>query len=79
MAIKIGMLKWKLAWALVVGVLIGIIGIFAFDGLPLVSAQSDTTAPTVSSVAITSDPDENDADLGAYMVGPIWRQHCAID
>ena len=69
MAIKIGMLKWKLAWALVVGVLIGIIGIFAFDGLPLVSAQSDTTAPTVSSVAITSDPDENDADLGAYMVG----------
>ena len=34
-----------------------------------VSAQADTTAPTVSSVAITSDPDENDADLGAYSTG----------
>ena len=29
----------------------------------------DTTAPTISSVAMTSDPDENDADLGAYIVG----------
>ena len=47
----------------------GIIGLFAFDGLPSVSAQTDTTAPTISSVAITSDPDEDDADLGAYMVG----------
>ena len=52
-----------------VGVLIGIIGLFAFDGLPSVSAQTDTTAPTISSVAITSDPDENDADLGAYNLG----------
>ena len=32
-------------------------------------AQTDTTDPTVSSVAITSDPDENDADLGAYITG----------
>ena len=51
------------------GVLIGIIGLFALDGLPSVYAQTDTTAPTISSVAITSDPDENDADLGAYIVG----------
>ena len=49
--------------------LMGIIGLFAFDGLPSVSAQTDTTAPTISSVAITSDPDENDADLGAYESG----------
>ena len=69
MAIKIGMLKQKLALALVVGVLIGIIGLFALDGLPSVYAQTDTTAPTISSVAITSDPDENDADLGAYEHG----------
>ena len=66
---RIGTLRWTLAWALVVGVLVGIIGLFAFDGLPSVSAQADTTAPTISSVAITSDPDENDADLGAYIVG----------
>ena len=66
---KIGELRWTLAWALVAGVLMGIIGLFAFDGMPSVSAQADTTAPTISSVAITSDPDENDADLGAYMVG----------
>ena len=69
MTIRIGTLRWTLAWALVVGVLMGIIGLFAFDGLPSVSAQADTTAPTISSVAITSDPDEDDADLGAYMVG----------
>ena len=69
MAIKIGSLRWTLAWALVVGVLMGIIGLFAFDGLPSVSAQTDTTAPTISSVAITSDPDGNDADLGAYESG----------
>ena len=31
--------------------------------------STDTTAPTIASVAITSDPDENDADLGAYIVG----------
>ena len=69
MTIRIGTLRWTLAWALVLGVLVGIIGLFAFDGLPSVSAQADTTAPTISSVAITSDPDEDDADLGAYMVG----------
>ena len=34
-----------------------------------VAPQSDTTAPTISSVRITSDPDENDADLGAYAIG----------
>ena len=39
------------------------------EGPPTTFAQSDTTAPTVSSVAITSDSDENDADLGAYSVG----------
>ena len=32
-------------------------------------AQADNEAPTVSSIAITSDPDENDAGLGAYSTG----------
>ena len=58
-----------LAPAFVAGLLAAIVGLFWFDGPSPVSAQADTTAPTVSSVAITSDPDENDADLGAYSVG----------
>ena len=44
-------------------------GLFGSDGPPSAYAQTDTTAPTISSVAITSDPDENDADLGAYESG----------
>ncbi len=36
---------------------------------PDAANSRDTTAPTISSVAMTSDPDENDADLGAYIVG----------
>ena len=43
MAIKIGTVRGKLAGALVVGALMGIVGLLAFDGLPSVSAQSDTT------------------------------------
>ena len=54
---------------LVAGVLATIAALFWFDGLPTALAQADTTAPTISSVAITSDPDENDADLGAYSIG----------
>ena len=66
---RIGILRWTLAWALVAGVLMGIIGLFAFDGLPTVSAQSDTTVPTISSVAITSDTGDDDStfdDDGVY-------------
>ena len=36
---------------------------------PDAANSRDTTAPTISSVAMTSDPDENDADLGAYIAG----------
>ena len=68
MTIRIGTLRWTLALALVVGVLMGIIGLFSFDGLPSVSAQSDTTAPTILSVAITSDPDD-DAKSGVFLTG----------
>ena len=69
MAIRIGTVRWKLAWALVGGALMGIIGLFAVDGLPSVSAQTDTTAPTISSVAITSDTGDDDSsfdDDGVY-------------
>ena len=69
MAIKIGTVRGTLAWALVVGALMGIIGLFALDGLPSVSAQTDTTAPTISSVAITSDTGDDDSyfdDDGVY-------------
>ena len=47
----------------------GIIGLFAVDGLPSVSAQTDTPAPTISSVAITSDTGDDDSyfdDDGVY-------------
>ena len=54
---------------LVAGVLAAIVALFGVDGLPRAFAQSDTTSPAISSVAITSDPDENDADLGAYSIG----------
>ena len=47
----------------------GIVGLFAFEGLPTVSAQSDTTAPAISSIAITSDTGDDDSsfdDDGVY-------------
>ena len=61
MAVRIGTLRWAQVWALVVGALMVIIGLFVFDGLPSVSAQADTTDPTISSVVITS--------TGVYGIG----------
>ena len=69
MSISMTALQSRLAWAVAAGVLLAIASLFWADGSPSTFAQTDTTAPTVSSVAITSDPDENDADLGAYIVG----------
>ena len=68
MTLRTIIVRSTLAWALVAGVLMGIIGLFAFDGLHSVSAQADTTAPTVSSVAISSDPDD-DAESGVFLTG----------
>ena len=76
MTIRIGTLRWTVAWVLVVGALMGIIGLFALDGLPSVSAQTDTTAPTISSVAITSDTGDNDSyfdDDGVYGIDDIIK------
>ena len=61
--------RLRLVTAFAIVASISIFGLFALNGPLSVSAQADTTAPTVSSVAITSDPDENDAGLGAYSVG----------
>ena len=63
------MLRPIIVLALVAGMLAALVGLFGFNGISAVSAQTDTTAPTISSVAITGDPDENDADLGAYEHG----------
>ena len=54
---------------LVSAALLGEVSVFGLYGPAPAFAQTDTTAPTISSVAITSDADENDADLGAYIVG----------
>ena len=69
----------KLAWAFVAGVLVAAIGLLWFDGSSPVSAQADTTAPTISSIAITSssiaiysDPDDGETwvkNRGVYGIG----------
>ena len=46
-----------------------VVGLLFVFSSPLAIAQSDTMSPTVSSIAITSDADEDDADLGAYATG----------
>ena len=56
-------LGWTLAWALVAGVLMGIIGLFALDELPSVSAQDDTDEPEGQSyVTVVVTDDESDPD-----------------
>jgi hypothetical protein len=66
---RMKILRWPPTWAFVAGVLAGIIVLFGFDAPPPVSAQADTTTPTISSIAITSDPDKSDAELGTYETG----------
>ena len=62
-----------LVLALAAGVLATTFGLFGSDALPSVSAQTDTTAPTISSVAITSDPDDDGLSSsfkdGVYGIG----------
>ena len=58
-----------LVLALMIGILAAAMGLMVIRGASLAFAQADTTAPTIWSVAITSDPDEDDSYLGAYAVG----------
>ena len=69
---RIRTLRRTLEWAFVAGVFMGFIGLLAFDGPPSLFAQTDTTAPTVSSVAITSDTGDDEVyldDDGVYGIG----------
>ena len=72
MTIETRTLSRTLAWTLMVGVFIGFIGLFAFGGPPSLFAQTDMTAPTVSSVAVTSDTGDDEVSLdddGVYGIG----------
>ena len=75
MTVRKKMLGPTIVLTLAVGVLAGIGGLFGFNGPSLVSAQADTTAPTISSIAVTSDPDDDDSiyafmyDDGVYGIG----------
>ena len=53
---SVNIIGLALVSALAAGVLAATIGLFGSDGPPPVSAQADTTAPTVSSVAVTGVP-----------------------
>ena len=69
---KIRTATTRLARLLVAGVLVAIAGLFWADGPPSTFAQTDTTAPTVSSVAITSDTGDDEVyldDDGVYGIG----------
>ena len=61
--------------ALLTGMLLGVLGLFFVDGASLALAQADMTAPTISTVAITSDPDDDGLsyrsqyDDGVYGIG----------
>ena len=65
-------LRSRLAFAAICGVLVAIAGLFWIDSPPKLFAQTDTTSPTVSSVAITSDTGDDEVyldDDGVYGIG----------
>ena len=62
------MLRPLIVLALVAGMLAALVGLFGFNGPSPVSAQADTTAPTISYIDFTSDPDIRSD--GAYAV--VW-------
>ena len=58
---RASMTRLALGSALIVGIFAATVGLVSFGGPSLALAQADTTGPTISSVAITSDPDEDDS------------------
>ena len=65
-------LRSRLALAAISGVLVAIAGLFWIDGPTRLFAQTDTTAPSVSSVAVTSDTGDDEVyldDDGVYGIG----------
>ena len=72
MTTGITMLRLRLTSAFVIGMLAAAVGVFGFDGATPVSAQADSTPPTISSIAITSDTGDDDSyydDDGVYGIG----------
>ena len=65
-------IRLALGPALIAGILAATIGLLWFDSPSPIFAQTDTTAPTVSSVAITSDTGDDEVyldDDGVYGIG----------
>ena len=65
-------LRSRLALAAISGVLVAIASLFWIDSPPRLFAQTDTTAPSVSSVAVTSDTGDDEVyldDDGVYGIG----------
>ena len=65
-------IRIALAPGLVAGILVAIVGLLWFDGPSPIFAQTDTTAPTVSSVGVTSDTGDDEVyldDDGVYGIG----------
>ena len=72
MNLRTTMLRPLIVLALVAGMVAALVGLFQFNGPYPVSAQADNTAPTVSSLAITSDTGDDDTnfdDDGVYGIG----------
>ena len=72
MNLRTTMLRPLIVLALVAGMVAALVGLFEFNGPSPVSAQADNTAPTISSLAITSDTGDDDTnfdDDGVYGIG----------
>ena len=66
------LISMALVTALVAGIFVAIVGLLWFDGPSPIFAQTDTSAPTISSVAITSDTGDDEVyldDDGVYGIG----------
>ena len=67
------MLRPIIVLALVAGMVAALVGLFQFNGPSPVSAQADNTAPTISYIDFTSDPDIRYDGTYAGVWGPSWR------
>ena len=73
MNLRTTMLRPIIVLALVAGMVAALVGLFQFNGPSQVSAQADTTAPTISYIDFTSDPDIRYDGTYAGVWGPSWR------
>ena len=73
MNLRTTMLRPLIVLALVAGMVAALVGLFQFNGPSPVSAQADNTAPTISYIDFTSDPDIRYDGTYAGVWGPSWR------